>query len=75
MLESLGANLYHLDISIFYFFNLDIQNKFLDIIMPLITYAGTPLFWIIICAFLYLFGDEKGKINFKRLFIKFIRKK
>lgn len=61
MLESLGTHLYHLDISIFYFLNLNIKNQFLDFLMPLITYAGTPIFWIIICTFLYVFGDEKGK--------------
>ncbi|MDP3485232.1 MAG: phosphatase PAP2 family protein, partial [Methanobacteriaceae archaeon] len=29
--------------------------------MPLITMAGTQIFWIIICIGLYIFGGQKGK--------------
>ncbi len=61
MFESIWPNLYHLDLEIFYFFNLQIQNQFSDVLMPLITIAGTPIFWILLCCVFYLFGDEKWK--------------
>jgi len=61
MLEDLWIYLYHIDNSVFYFFNIYIHNSFLDFIMPLITYLGTPIFWIIICIIFYFFGGKKGK--------------
>ena len=61
MFETIGANLYHMDLTVFYFFNLNIHNSILDVFMPLITLAGTQIFWIIICIGLYVFGGQKGK--------------
>jgi undecaprenyl-diphosphatase len=61
MFEALGANLYNMDLSLFYFFNITIHNQFFDVLMPLITYAGTQIFWIIICIGLYVFGGQKAK--------------
>lgn len=61
MFESWISVLFHLDISIYYFFNLQIQNPVFDILMPLITYAGSQYFWLFICICLYVFGNEKEK--------------
>lgn len=61
MFEAFWANLYHMDLNLFYFFNLHIHNPILDVLMPLITMAGTQIFWIIICIGLYIFGGQKGK--------------
>lgn len=61
MFEAFGANLYHMDIIIFYLFNSYFHYPFLDVFMSLMTMAGTQIFWIIICIGLYLFGGPKGK--------------
>ncbi|MDO9045958.1 MAG: phosphatase PAP2 family protein [Methanobacteriaceae archaeon] len=61
MFEAFWANLYHMDLNLFYFFNLHIHNPSLDVLMPLITMPGTHIFWIIICIGLYIFGGQKGK--------------
>ena len=61
MFEATGANLYHMDLNLFYFFNLHIHNPFFDVLMPLITMAGTQIFWIVICIGLYAFGGQKAK--------------
>ncbi|PKL67946.1 MAG: phosphatase PAP2 family protein [Methanobacteriales archaeon HGW-Methanobacteriales-1] len=50
-----------MDLDVFYFFNLYSYNLILDLLMPLITIAGTQIFWIIICIGLYVFGAQKGK--------------
>lgn len=61
MLEALAYPLLNLDVTIFYFCNIYLQNPFFDVLMPLVTYAGTPLFWIMVCMGFFVFGGEKGK--------------
>ncbi|MCK9150856.1 phosphatase PAP2 family protein [Methanobacterium alcaliphilum] len=61
MFENLIPVFSNVDISIYYFFNLYLQNPVFDIIMPLITYAGSQYFWLIVCICFYVFGGEKGK--------------
>lgn len=29
--------------------------------MPVITFAGTQIFWVILCSLIYLFGDHEAK--------------
>ncbi len=59
--RALSESLHHLDILVLYFFNIQIQNPLLDFLMPIITFAGTQIFWILTCLILYFIGGEKGK--------------
>jgi len=61
MLYILIGSLNNLDVSLFYMINLGLHNSFLDVIMNIITNAGTKIFWIGICVLLFIFGGEKGK--------------
>lgn len=61
MLDTLINTINYIDVSIFYFINIGMQNYIFDSIMPIITNAGLPGFWIIVCIGIYLFGGEKGK--------------
>jgi undecaprenyl-diphosphatase len=61
MLDTLVNSLVNMDVTIFYFCNLYLQNPFFDVLMPVITLAGTQIFWVLICIGLFVFGGEKGK--------------
>jgi len=61
MFEGLPTAINNIDIHLLYIINLNLQNSVLDVLMPIITYAGTQIFWIVICALLFVFGGEKGK--------------
>jgi undecaprenyl-diphosphatase len=61
MWDGLIGTLNSWDVYLFYLVNLNIQNQFLNIIMPIITFAGTEIFWIIVCAVIFIFGGEKGR--------------
>ncbi|MBC7100064.1 MAG: phosphatase PAP2 family protein [Methanobacteriales archaeon] len=61
MFEDLLEFLHHLDISLLYFFNIQMRNPFFDFLMPIITFAGTQIFWIIISIILFAFLGDKGK--------------
>jgi undecaprenyl-diphosphatase len=61
MLDNLFNTLINIDVSIFYFCNLYLQNPVFDVLMPVITYAGTPLFWILVCFGFIIFGGQKGR--------------
>jgi undecaprenyl-diphosphatase len=61
MLENLANSLINIDVTIFYFCNVYLQNPAFDGIMPVITYAGTQIFWVLICIGLFVWGGEKGK--------------
>jgi undecaprenyl-diphosphatase len=61
MLEGLISALNNLDILVFYFINLNLQNPVFDVIMPLMSDIGYFSLWIILCVLIYLFGGEKGK--------------
>lgn len=61
MWNTLTSTINQWDVSIFYFINLNLQNYYFNIFMPLITAAGTNTFWIAICVILYVFGDDKAK--------------
>lgn len=52
---------YQLDVAIFYFININLQNSILNVIMPLITNFGLYLFWIVICILIAVFGGQKGR--------------
>jgi undecaprenyl-diphosphatase len=63
MLESLAGYLYNVDASIFYLINVQMSNLYFNFAFPIITEAGTLLFWFIICGILFIFGkDEYRKI-------------
>jgi undecaprenyl-diphosphatase len=61
MLDGLISALNHIDILIFYFININLQNPVFDVIMPLISDMGYFSLWILLCIFIYLLGGEKGK--------------
>jgi undecaprenyl-diphosphatase len=61
MLDSLIGSLNNLDVLLFYMINVGLHNSFLDVIMKIITNAGTQIFWIGICVVLFIFGGERGK--------------
>lgn len=61
MLNNFILTLTQLDVSIFYLINVQIHNPVFDIIMPVITFAGTQIFWILVCVYLYFFQGKKGK--------------
>ncbi len=50
-----------IDTSILYFFNVTLSAPLLDFLMPVITFAGTQIFWVILCSLIYLFGDHEAK--------------
>ncbi|REE28568.1 undecaprenyl-diphosphatase [Methanothermobacter defluvii] len=54
-------NLLGADLSILYFFNSFLSSPFLDLLMPLLTFGGTQVFWVILCLILYLLGGEDEK--------------
>jgi len=61
MFGSLLEGLHHLDLLLLYFFNVQLHNPFFDFLMPLITFAGTQIFWIVISIILFTFFGGKGK--------------
>ncbi|MGF7118869.1 phosphatase PAP2 family protein [Methanobacterium oryzae] len=61
MVDRLISALNHVDVSFFYFINLNLQNSVFDVIMPLISDLGYFTLWIVLCVLIYLFGGEKGK--------------
>ncbi|GAB4317618.1 MAG: phosphatase PAP2 family protein [Methanobacteriaceae archaeon] len=61
MINYLTLTLSQIDVSLFYFINVKIHNPVMDIIMPLITLAGTQIFWIMICIYLFVFRGERGR--------------
>ncbi|HHW05250.1 MAG TPA: phosphatase PAP2 family protein [Methanothermobacter sp.] len=61
MFESLLGFLHHLDLLLLYFFNIQLHNPFFDFLMPIITFAGTQIFWIIISIILLVFFGVKGR--------------
>ncbi|MBI5680589.1 MAG: phosphatase PAP2 family protein [Methanobacterium sp.] len=61
MLDTLINTIIYIDVSIFYLINIGMQNYIFDYTMPIITNAGLPGFWIVICICIYIFGGEKGK--------------
>ncbi len=64
MFHGLLENLIQLDTTLFYFFNVGLQNGFLDFLMPVLTnldYWRIPLGLMIIL--LLIFGKKKGRIT------------
>jgi undecaprenyl-diphosphatase len=61
MLEGFVSSLYYVDVQLFGLINLNPHFILLDDFVSLFTLAGTQIFWIIICAGLFIFGGEKGK--------------
>ena len=61
MLDGLINAVNHIDILVFYFININLQNPTFDVIMPLISDMGYFSLWILLCVLIYLFGGEKGK--------------
>jgi undecaprenyl-diphosphatase len=61
MLESLAGYLYNIDVLLFYLINVQMSNYVFNMIFPIVTEAGTLLFWFIICGFLFIFGGDKGR--------------
>ncbi len=61
MLNSLMGAANYADVVLFYFINLDLQNPFFNVSMPIITNIGLSMFWFGICGILAIFGGEKGR--------------
>ncbi len=61
MLDQFVQYLINLDLFYFYFFNIQLRNSLLDFLMPIITYGGAQITWLIFCGLLYLWGDQKAK--------------
>ena len=61
MLESFIGAANNADVILFYYINLNLQNNFFNVIMPLITNLGHYIFWLGVCAVLAIFGGEKGR--------------
>lgn len=61
MLEGLMGAVNQVDVNLFYMINLNLQNSFFNLLMPIITNAGTNTFWLIICVLIFIFGGEKGR--------------
>lgn len=64
--------LHHLDLLLLYFFNIQIRNPFFDFLMPIITLAGTQIFWIIISIILIFLGEKGRKTAFTCLLALFL---
>jgi len=58
-----------ININIFYFINLQIQNEFFNLIMPFITEFGNLFIIIIICIILLIYGIVKDNKKIKRIAI------
>lgn len=71
MFDLIGSA-YNLDVHVFYFINLSLQNPFFNLLMPLITNIGSYIVWIVICLMLAIFGGEKGRNVAIILFIAII---
>ncbi len=61
MLDQFVQYLINFDLFYFYFFNIQLRNSLLDFLMPIITYGGAQITWLIFCGLLYLWGDQKAK--------------
>ena len=64
MFQALLENLIHLDTALFYFFNVGLQNGFLDFLLPILTnldYWRIPLGLMVVL--LLIFGKKKGRIT------------
>ena len=72
MLENLIGTANQADLILFYLINLNLQNPFFDLLMPIITNLGLYVFWFGICALLAIFGGEKGRNVAVILFIAII---
>lgn len=53
--------IWNLNISLFYFINLNLETPILNFLMPLITLFGSLYLWIIVFSMLFVFGGIKGK--------------
>ncbi len=61
MFEAILANGSSQNIYLFYLINGGVENSFLNFIMPLITNFGNFFVWVVICIFIYIFGDRFGR--------------
>ena len=61
MLNNFISTANNLDVVLFYFVNLNLQNQFFNVLMPIITNIGLYFFWFAVCAVLAIFGGEKGR--------------
>lgn len=60
-MNTLLSALSYLNVNSFYFINHGLDNKILDILMPLITDFGSILAWGLILVLMYAFGDERTR--------------
>lgn len=50
-----------IDVMLFYFINIHLQNPIFNSIMPIVTNLGLYTFWLGVCLVLAIFGGEKGR--------------
>jgi undecaprenyl-diphosphatase len=51
----------NIDVNLFYFINLGMQNPVFDVVMPFLSNIGYFGFWIIFSVILFIFGGDRGK--------------
>lgn len=61
MFESLTGIIYQWDVGFLLFINLGFKNPVLDYIVLVATNLGLPIFWLIVCTMIFIFGGEKGR--------------
>jgi len=61
MLDWLINALNHIDFSLFYLINIQLNNYYLTLIFPLISEIGVKEYWILGCGLIYFIGGEKAK--------------
>ena len=61
MLEGLANSFIYYDTSLFFWINHHLHNPIFDLLLSIVTLAGTQIIWIAICLGLFIFGGEKGK--------------
>jgi len=61
MLELLTGIIYQWDVGLLLYINLGLENPGLDYLMLVVTNLGIPLFWLMVCVMVFIFGGEKGR--------------
>jgi undecaprenyl-diphosphatase len=61
MLDGFAGSFNYYDTYLFFWINLHMHSPLSDLLLSIVTFAGTQIFWIVICVCLFIFGGEKGK--------------
>ncbi|MDD1763531.1 MAG: phosphatase PAP2 family protein [Methanobacteriaceae archaeon] len=61
MLESLTGIIYQWDVNLLLNINLGLENPVMDFLMSIITNLGIPIFWLMVCGMVFIFGGDRGR--------------